>query len=425
MSPSSPSSRPVTRETCAALDQADPLRIARDRFHLPAKGVYLDGNSLGACPKATASVVAQVVTNDWERELIRAWNTRDWITMPQRVGAKIAALIGAHADEVIATDSTSINIFKLLGGILQSDAVRTDIDRRVILSERGNFPTDLYMAQGLNQLLGNRFSLRLVDPGKIANSFDKTVAVALVTQVDYRTGHMHEMTTLNARAAAAETQIIWDLSHSAGAVPLDMHASGTQLAVGCGYKYLNGGPGAPAFIYVAKKRQPGFITPLSGWLGHAAPFEFVEEYTPAPGMDRFLCGTHSPIALAALGAGLDTFDGIAMADVRAKSLALSDLFWQLIDDRCAGLDLLCVSPRAHAVRGSQLAFAHVDAYAIMQAIIDRGVVGDFREPNLMRFGFAPLYNRFVDVWDAVETIRDVIASKVWRDPKYQNRNAVT
>jgi kynureninase len=420
-----PSSPALTHADCITLDRSDPLRHARDRFVLPDGIIYLDGNSLGALPRNTSESVRRVIDAEWGNGLIRSWNTHQWLNLPQRVGAKIAHLIGAREDEVIATDSTSINIFKLLGGMLQSPAVRDNVDRRVILSERGNFPTDLYIAQGLNQLMGNRFSLRLVDSDKIGSSLDQSVAVALITHVDYRTGHMHNMTELNKKATAAGTHILWDLSHSTGAVAVDVAASETTLAVGCGYKYLNGGPGAPAFAYVAKSLHPGFNTPLAGWLGHAAPFDFVEDYTPAPGMGRFLCGTHSILALTALAAGLDTFNDVSMVDVRKKSLGLSDALWQLIDERCASFNLQCVSPRSHAVRGSQLSFAHPNAYPIMQAIIERGVIGDFREPNLMRFGFAPLYTRYVDVWNAVEIIRDVLASKAWDDPKYQDRNAVT
>ncbi len=413
----------LTRQHCLSLDARDPLTHTRERFRLPDGVIYLDGNSLGALPRATATQLHEVIEQQWGNALIRSWNEHDWLHLPQRVGAKIARLIGARDDEVIAADSTSINIFKLLGGILQSDALRKKPERTVILSERGNFPTDLYIAQGLNKLLGDRFTMRLVDAGELASAFDKTVAVALITEVDYRSGHWHNMAQLNACADAAGAPIIWDLSHSVGALPVALNDDGTRFAVGCGYKYLNGGPGAPAFLYVAKSAQADFTTSLSGWLGHAAPFDFVEEYTPAPGMDRFLCGTHSALAMTALECGIDTFAGVALAEVRAKSLALSDLFWQLMDDECA--EFACVSPRAHAERASHLSFAHPDAYAIMQTIIDRGVVGDFRQPNLLRFGFTPLYTRFVDMFDAVAIIREVMLSKAWREPQYQVRQNVT
>jgi kynureninase len=414
-----------TQTYCAVLDEQDPLRHTRERFAIPDSVHYLDGNSLGALPRETKARMLAVTEQQWGTGLIRSWNQHDWISLPQRVGAKIARLVGAEHDEVIAADSTSVNIFKLVGAVLQSPSVRNNPDRRVILSEHGNFPTDLYIVQGLNHLLGNQFNIRLVEPGKIEASLDKTVAVALITQVDYRTGYLHNMANLNARAAAAGTHIVWDLSHSAGALPVALNANGAELAVGCGYKYLNGGPGAPAYMYVAKSMQPGISTPLSGWLGHAAPFDFAETYMPAPGMDRFLCGTHSVLALSALDAGLDTFSGVAMTDVRVKSLALSDLFWRLMDEQCGKFDFTCVTPRHHTQRASQLSFAHAHAYAIMQAIIDRGVIGDFRQPNLMRFGFTPLYTRFTDVWDAVKIIREVMESSAWRAPKYQDRNAVT
>lgn len=387
--------------------------------------VYLDGNSLGALPRTTSAHIAHVVEQQWGRDLIRSWNQHDWINLPQKIGAKIAALIGAGADEVIVADSTSINIFKLLAAVLRLPPVANDENRRVIISERGNFPTDLYIAQGLNELLGNKYQLKLVEADQIEHALDRTVAAALITQVDYRTGRVHNMTALNHRANAAGTHIIWDLSHSAGALPVALTESGAELAVGCGYKYLNGGPGAPAYLYVTKSLQTQMSTPLAGWLGHTAPFDFATNYQPAANMNRFLCGTHSAISMAALECGLDTFDNIAMAALRQKSLALSDLFWQLMDKYCAPFGFNCVSPREHARRASHLSFAHPHAYAIVQALIARRVIGDFRQPDLLRFGFTPLYTRFVDVWDAVNTLREVMNKNEWKAMQFQTRNAVT
>ncbi len=415
----------ATREACIQFDNQDAVSHARARFNLDDGMVYLDGNSLGALPCTTSAHIAHVVEQQWGRDLIRSWNQHDWINLPQKIGAKIAALIGAGADEVIVADSTSINIFKLLAALLQLPRIANDEKRRVIISERGNFPTDLYIAQGLNELLGNKYQLKLVEADQIENALDHTVAAALITQVDYRTGHVHNMTALNHRANAAGTRIIWDLSHSAGALPVALTESGAELAVGCGYKYLNGGPGAPAYLYVTKSLQTQMSTPLGGWLGHIAPFSFATDYQPAANMNRFLCGTHSAISMAALDCGLDTFDNISMAVLRQKSLALSDLFWQLMDKHCAPFGFNCVSPREHAQRASHLSFAHPHAYAIMQALIARRVIGDFRQPDLLRFGFTPLYTRFVDVWDAVNTLREVMNKNEWKAMQFQTRNAVT
>lgn len=414
----------ITRADCAARDQADGLAFTRARFTLPEGVIYLDGNSLGALPVATIARLAGAVQREWGAGLIRSWNAAGWVSLPNQIGGKIAALLGARDTEVVAADSTSINLFKLLAGALQL-AAGTDGPRRVILSEAGNFPTDLYMAQGLNTLLGGRYRLKLVEPDAIAATLIDDVAVALLTQVDYRTGRLHDMSRLNAVARKNGTRIIWDLSHSAGALPISLNASGSELAVGCGYKYLNGGPGAPAYLYVAEHLHAQFPTPLSGWFGHRAPFDFAPDYVPAAGIDRFQCGTPSVLAMQALDAGLDTLAGVDMTDLRTKSLALSDLFWRLMDQHCAGHGFQCVSPRDPLVRGSHLAFAHEHAYAVMQALIDRGVIGDVRQPSLLRFGFTPLYLRYTDIWDAVMTLRDVMQSGAWKADRHQHRHTVT
>ena len=413
----------ATRAGCEALDSADKLAFARERFVLPDGVVYLDGNSLGPLPVATLARLDGAVRQEWGEGLIRSWNNADWVTLPQRAGSAIAGLLGAGADEIIAADSTSVNIFKLLAGALTL-ALRKDSTRNVILSERNNFPTDLYIAQGINTLFGSVCELRLVDDD-IEAAFDERVAVALITQVDYRTGRMHDMRRLNAAAIKAGTRILWDLSHSAGAVPVELNGSGAELAVGCGYKYLNGGPGAPAFLHVARALQGDFPTPLSGWFGHAAPFDFNTEYLPAPGIGRFQCGTPPVLAMVALECGLATFAGISMSDLRRKSLSLSDLFWHLMDTHCGEFGFTCVSPHDHARRGSHLSFAHEHAYAIMQAIIDHGIIGDFRQPDLMRFGFTPLYLRHTDIWDAVMVMRAVMQRGAWKADRYQQRNRVT
>jgi kynureninase len=369
------------------------------------------------------SHLGDAIRLDWGEGLIRSWNTAGWVTLPQRVGSKIATLLGAQSDEIIAADSTSVNIFKLLTGALAL-ASRNGHTRNVVLSERDNFPTDLYVAQGITGALGSASELRLAE-GNIDEAFDDRVAVALITHVNYRTGRMHDMMRLNAAAEKAGVSILWDLSHSAGAVPVELNRSGAELAVGCGYKYFNGGPGAPAFLYVAQTLQNSFPMPLSGWFGHAAPFGFQPEYVPAPGIERFQCGTPAVLGLVALECGLATFAGISMSDLRRKSLSLSELFWQLMDSHCREFGFTCVSPRDPALRGSQLSFAHEHAYAIMQALIDRGVIGDFRQPDLLRFGFAPLYLRHTDIWDAVLAVRDVMESGSWTADCYQQRNQVT
>ena len=415
----------ISRLSCAQQDADDPLRHARERFDMPTGIIYLDGNSLGALPRATANRLGEAIRMQWGHDLIKSWNLHHWVDLPQRVGVRIARLLGAADDEVIVADSTSVNIFKLLVGALQLNEVRGGSRRRVMIAELGNFPSDLYIAQGINTLLGDRYELRLVGAGQLEAEIDRTVAAALITQVDYRSGRMHNMAQLNAAARKAGTHIVWDLSHSAGAVPLALNDSGTELAVGCGYKYLNGGPGAPAYLYVAKALQTNFPVPLSGWFGHAEPFAFTPDYTPAAGIQRLMCGTPSVLATLALDSGISTFDDIAMAVVREKSLLLSDYFWTLMDQHCGEFGFACIAPRAHAERGSHLSFAHEHGYAIMQALIARGVIGDFRQPNLLRFGFTPLYTRFVDIWDAVMIIREVMLSNIWRDAKYQQRNTVT
>ena len=412
----------ITRTDCEAMDATDPLRGHRERFDLPEHTIYLDGNSLGALPKMTAARINGLLKEEWGHSLIRSWNEHAWVNLPQRVGAKLARLIGATVGEVIVADSTSVNIFKLLAGALSLPDVA---DRRVILSERGNFPTDLYIAEGIVGMLGGKYSLKLVEPGDIDDAIDTDVAVALVTQVDYCSGRMHDMLRLNQLAKKAGTRIVWDLSHSAGAIPLELNKHGAELAVGCGYKYLNGGPGAPAFLYLADALQEGFANPLSGWFGHQAPFAFENTYAAASGIERMQCGTPSVIAMAALECGIDTFNNVSMADIRSKSLALSALFRSLVDQECPEFDLMCVTPCASELRGSQLSYAHEHAYAIMQAMINRGVVGDFRQPNLMRFGFTPLYVRFIDCWDAIATLREVMLSGAWKAAKYQHRLAVT
>jgi kynureninase len=410
----------LTREVCAARDAADGLAARRALFDLPEGLIYLDGNSLGALPRAVAPRLQSVVGEAWGRDLIQSWNLHGWIDLPARVGARLARLIGAGSDEVIAADSTSVNLFKLAAA-----AIAMRPERRVIVTEPGNFPTDLYMLQGLRDLLGDRVELRVVEPHRIGEALDEDVVAVVLTHVHYKSGRLHDMAAITRRAHDVGALALWDLSHSAGALDVDLNGCDVDLAVGCGYKYLNGGPGAPAFLYVAKRLQPMLRTPLTGWMGHARPFEFSDDYEPGGGMLRVLCGTPPILGLTALEAALDAFDGVAMADLRAKSQALGDLFLQLVAERCAHTGIQAACPLDPTLRGSQVSFSHPDGYAIIQALIDQGVVGDFRAPDILRFGLAPLYVRFVDVWDAVEILHDVMLRGAWREPRFNLKAAVT
>ncbi|MBX3085416.1 MAG: kynureninase [Anaerolineae bacterium] len=409
-----------TRADLAALDQSDPLAVHRDQFDVPDGVYYLDGNSLGVLPRQTPARVEQAVREEWGKGLVRSWNTAGWYELPRRLGDKIGKLIGAAAGQVVVADSTSINLFKLL-----SAALRLRPDRRVILSTRDNFPTDLYMAQGLIALLGDRHELRLVDDEAILGAIDDQTAVVMVTHVNYRTGRMHNMAATTQRAHQHGALMLWDLCHSAGAMPVDLDGVGADFAVGCGYKYLNGGPGAPAFLYVSQRHQPEFSQPLSGWMGHAHPFTFDWQYQPAEGIARYLCGTQPVLSMTALDCGVDTLLAADLNDVRAKSLRMTDLFIELVEQRCAGHDLTLVTPRPRDQRGSQICLSHPDGYPIMQALIAHGVIGDFRAPDIIRFGVTPLYLRYVDIWDAVDILATILNTRAWDVPEFKQRAAVT
>ena len=404
--------------TIRAMDAADPLRDFRDRFDLPEGVIYLDGNSLGALPKVTAARLADVVAREWGQDLIRSWNKNHWIEAPRRLGGKIAHLIGAQDHEVVTADSTSINVFKAL-----SAAVQLRPDRPVILSETGNFPTDAYMMQGLAALSGGRIEQKLLPAADIPAALDETVAVLLLTQTHYKSGRLHDMAALTRAAHEAGALVIWDLSHSAGALPVDLNGCEADFAVGCGYKYLNGGPGAPAFIFCAERHHGQVFPALSGWLGHAEPFAFKDEYAPGAGIDRFQCGTPGILGMAALECGLDLMLEAEMAAIRLKSQALGDLFIALCEDQLTGFEL--ASPRDAALRGSQVSIRHDEGYAIMQALIARGVIGDFRAPDILRFGFTPLYTRYEDVWLAIEALADIMQTGEWREDRFATRAAVT
>jgi kynureninase len=399
--------------------------------------IYLDGNSLGLLPRATAARVRQVVQIEWGLGLIRSWNSAGWIDLPQRVGDKIAPLVGAGPGELLVADSTSVNLHKVLSAamaLIEADAPQ----RRRIVAERTDFPSDLYIADTFCR--GRGLELTLADADEIPAQLNDRVAVLLLTHVNYRTGRMHRMTEMTRAAHARGALMIWDLSHSVGAVPVNLKGTGddgeaADFAVGCGYKYLNGGPGAPAFVWAhpahtGRMDREHIRQPLSGWLGHAAPFEFSPDYRPGPGITRFVCGTPPILSLAALECGVDVFQTAeavgGLAAIREKSVALTGLFIDLVEARCAGHGLNLVSPREGALRGSQVSFAHgTGGYAIVQALIARGVIGDFRAPDILRFGFTPLYTRFVDVWDAVDRLQEVLRTGEWRDPRLHARAAVT
>lgn len=400
----------TTRLDCQRRDASDPLADLRQRFALPEGVIYLDGNSLGARPVASQARAAQVVSEQWGRDLIKSWNQAGWFELPRRLGDRLAPLVGARPGEVVITDSTSVNLFKALAAALQIQAGRPDASRRkTIITERNNFPTDIYMANGLAQWLDQGYQVRLVDSvQELHGAMDDSCAVLMLTHVNYRTGYQHDMAQLSRLAHAHGALAIWDLAHSAGAVPVDLHADGADFAVGCTYKYLNGGPGAPAFIWVPEQHQAAFSHPLSGWWGHASQFEMRADFTPAAGIARALCGTPPVVSLALIECGLEIFEATSMAAIREKSLALTDLFIELVQMRCAAHPLTLVTPREHDRRGSQVSFTHPHGYAVMSALIARGVIGDYREPEIMRFGFTPLYTSFTDVWDAVDTLADIL-----------------
>jgi kynureninase len=408
----------VSLDQVRAMDAADPLRHCRERFFLPEGVIYLDGNSLGALPLATVGRAREVVEAEWGEELIRSWNSRGWIDAPQRVGAKIAPLIGARPDEVIVADSTSVNLFKLIVA-----AAALSPDRPVLLTEAGNFHTDLHIASGAAEL--TRLRLDVVPREEIEARLGADTNLLLLTHVHYKGGTRFDMANLTARAKAAGARVIWDLSHSVGALPLDLKGTGAELAVGCGYKYLNGGPGAPSFLYVAEHLQERLLSPLRGWMGHAAPFAFTDDYVPAPGIARFLAGTPPVLGVAALECGVETFAGVAMEELWGKSVRLFDLFLALVEERCAGCGLACVTPPQPERRGSHISFSHPAAFELCQALIAVGVIGDFRAPDVIRFGLTPLYLGYEDVWNAVERMREILETGRWRDPRFAVRGKVT
>ncbi|ARE41593.1 Kynureninase [Rhodovulum sp. P5] len=390
----------------------------RALFHLPDGVIYLDGNSLGPLPRATSARLARTVEQEWGEMVITGWNRAGWMAMPRALGDRIGRLIGAEPGSTILGDTLSIKIYQALAAALQMRP-----DRRVILSDSGNFPTDLYMAEGLIETLGQGHRLVTVAPEEVADHITEEVAVLMLTEVDYRTGRRHDMPALTRAAHDAGALAIWDLAHSAGALPVDVAGGGADFAAGCTYKYLNAGPGGPAFIYVAPRHADTVRPALSGWLGHAAPFDFDLAYRPGAGVERMRVGTPPVLQMAALEASLDIWDRVDMTALRRRSIALTELFIAEVEARCPMLAL--ASPRDPERRGSQVSFRFAEGYAAMQALIARGVIGDFRAPDIMRFGIAPLYVGEEDIRRAAEILGHVMETRAWDDPAYRARAAVT
>jgi kynureninase len=390
----------------------------RAMFHLPEGMIYLDGNSLGPLPRAAEAAMTRVMRDEWGEMLITGWNRAGWMAQPRGIGDRIARLIGAEPGHVVLGDTLSVKVYQALAAALDMRP-----DRRVILSDNGNFPSDLYMAEGLIRALGRGHELRVVAPEAVAEAITEEVAVTLITEVDYRTGRLHDMKGLTARAHAAGAVTVWDLAHSAGALPVDVAGAGADFAVGCTYKYLNGGPGAPAFIYVSPRHAATAFPALSGWLGHDAPFAFEPAYRPGAGIERMRVGTPPVLAMAALDAALDVWEGVDMAALRARSIELSNLFIREVEAACPMLTL--ASPRDPSQRGSQVSFRFNEGYAVIQALIARGVIGDFRAPDILRFGFTPLYLGTAEVRTAARHLSEVMAGRLWDRPEYRTRAAVT
>lgn len=409
-----------TKADAEALDRDDPLAGYRTAFSLPDGVIYLDGNSLGPAPIAALNRIGDVVQKEWATDLIRSWNSAGWFEMPYRIGDKIARLIGAAAGEVVVTDTVTTNLFKLL-----SAALDLRPDRRVILMEGSGFPTDNYIAQGLAADRGQGYEVRFCEYDQIEDMLDESVAVLCLSEVHYKTGRVLDMRAITAKAHAVGALTVWDLCHSAGAMPVDLNGAGADFAVGCSYKYLNGGPGGPAFLFVAGRHQNQASQPLTGWWGHAEPFAFARDYQRADGIAHFLTSTQPIVSMALVEAGIDAFDGVDLDVLRRKSQALTALFIDLVEAFSAGHGFALASPRDADERGSQVSFHHESGYAIMKALIARGVIGDFRSPDIVRFGFAPLYTRYMDVWNAAAILRDIMLSGEWKQPAYQLRDAVT
>jgi len=412
----------LTREDFTSLDKIDPLAKVRDEFSLPQNLIYFDGNSLGPLPKCTIHTLETMIQKEWGNGLISSWNKENWINMPRELGNKIAPLVGAKLGEVIVVDSTSVNLFKVL-----TSALLLNKNRRVIVSEAENFPSDLYILEGVNKMFGESYERHLIEEGdyEIDKYIDTSTAVVMLSHVNYKTGRISDIKRITSIAHEKGALVIWDLSHSVGVMPLYLHDCGVDFAVGCTYKHLNGGPGAPGFLYVHKSLIEKVSQPLTGWMGHIQPFEFVVNYQPANDICKYICGTPPIIAYKAIESGLTVFEQVSMNVVREKSIKLSEMFIQLMQQECIKFGFELFSPRNAEQRGSQVSFTHGNGFSIMQTLISHSVVGDFRQPNILRFGFSPLYMRFKDVWDAVICLREIMQTKEWQSEQFNKRGYVT
>jgi len=412
----------LTREDFTSLDKIDPLAKVRDEFSLPQNLIYFDGNSLGPLPKCTIHTLETMIQKEWGNGLIGSWNKENWINMPRELGNKIAPLVGAKLGEVIVVDSTSVNLFKVL-----TSALLLNKNRRVIVSEAENFPSDLYILEGVNKMFGESYERHLIEEGdyEIDKYIDTSTAVVMLSHVNYKTGLISDIKRITSIAHEKGALVIWDLSHSVGVMPLYLHDCGVDFAVGCTYKHLNGGPGAPGFLYVHKSLIEKVSQPLTGWMGHIQPFEFVVNYQPANDICKYICGTPPIIAYKAIESGLTVFEQVSMNVVREKSIKLSEMFIQLMQQECIKFGFELFSPRNAEQRGSQVSFTHGNGFSIMQTLISHSVVGDFRQPNILRFGFSPLYMRFEDVWDAVICLREIMQTKEWQSEQFNKRGYVT
>ena len=412
----------LTREDFTSLDKIDPLAKVRDEFSLPQNLIYFDGNSLGPLPKCTIHALEKMIKKEWGNGLISSWNKENWINMPRELGNKIAPLVGAKLGEVIVVDSTSVNLFKVL-----TSALLLNKNRRVIVSEAENFPSDLYILEGVNKMFGESYERHLIEEGdyEIDKYIDTSTAVVMLSHVNYKTGRISDIKRITSIAHEKGALVIWDLSHSVGVMPLYLHDCGVDFAVGCTYKHLNGGPGAPGFLYVHKSLIEKVSQPLTGWMGHIQPFEFVVNYQPANDICKYICGTPPIIAYKAIESGLTVFEQVSMNVVREKSIKLSEMFIQLMQQECIKFGFELFSPRNAEQRGSQVSFTHGNGFSIMQTLISHSVVGDFRQPNILRFGFSPLYMRFKDVWDAVICLREIMQTKEWQSEQFNKRGYVT
>ena len=404
------------------LDNNDPLAKYREEFHLPKNIIYFDGNSLGLLPKRTFKNLEKTICQEWGQELIKSWNNANWINLPQTLGNKIAPLLGAKPGEVIVVDSTSVNLFKVL-----TSALTLNKSRKFIVSEASNFPSDLYILEGVNEMFGNNFESYLIEEGEtdIESYIDSSTAVVMLSHTNYKTGRISDMKKITAHAHNQGALIVWDLSHSVGVMPMDLHENNVDFAVGCTYKHLNGGPGAPGFLYVNHDLIEHVSQPLTGWLGHVNPFAFESKYNPSNDINKYICGTPPILSYKAVESGLDIFKGISMLMVREKSIQLSEMFIALIQQECGEFDFELFSPKNADQRGSQVSFKHDDAYPIMQSLIAHGIIGDYREPNILRFGISPLYMRFEDIWEAIMCLKNIMKSREWDSDQFKKRNYVT